>query len=68
MAKGCAQRPGHDYLETFSPVVRMETIRAILALVPTKNLKVQQMDIKGAYLNGVLKEKVYMHQPEGYDV
>ena len=68
MAKGCAQRPGHDYLETFSPVVRMETIQAILALVPTKNLKVQQMDIKGAYLNGVLKEKVYMHQPEGYDV
>ena len=50
VAKGCAQRPGHDYLETFSPVVRMETIRAILALVPTKNLKVQQIDIKGAYV------------------
>ena len=45
----------------------METIQAILALVPMKNLKVQQMDIEGAYLNGVLKEKVYMHQPEGYD-
>ena len=45
----------------------METTRAILALVPIKGLKVQQMDIKGAYLNGVLKEKVYMRQPEGYD-
>ena len=67
VAKGCSQRPGHDYLETFSPVVRMETIRAILALVPIKKLKIQQMDVKGAYLNGILKEKIYMRQPEGYD-
>jgi hypothetical protein len=67
VAKGCAQRPGHDYVETFSPVVRMDTIRAILALVPIKGLKIQQMDVKGAYLNGILKEKVYMRQPEGYE-
>jgi hypothetical protein len=67
VAKGYSQRPGHDYLETYSPVVRMETIRAILALVPKKGLKIQQMDVKGAYLNGVLKGKVYMQQPEGYD-
>ena len=65
VAKGCSQRPGYDYLETFSPVVRMETIRAILALVPIKRLKIQQMDVKGAYLNGILKEEVYMQQPEG---
>ena len=67
IAKGCSQRPGYGYLETFSPVVQMETIRAILALVPIKGLKVQQMDIKGAYINVVLKEKVYMRQPEGYN-
>jgi hypothetical protein len=67
VAKGCAQRPGYDYVETFSPVVRMDTIRAILALVPIKGLKIRQLDIKGAYLNGVLKEKVYMRQPEGYE-
>ena len=67
VAKGCAQRPGYDYEETFSPVVRMDAIRAILALVPIKGLKIQQMDVKGAYLNGILKEKVYMHQPEGYE-
>jgi hypothetical protein len=67
VAKGCAQRPGHDYVETFSPVVRMETIRAILALIPIEKLKIQQMDIKGAYLNGILQEKVYMRQPEGFE-
>ena len=67
VAKGCAQRPGYDYVETFSPVVRIETIRVILALVPIKSLKIQQMDVKGAYLNGQLKEKVYMRQPEGYE-
>jgi hypothetical protein len=37
-----------------------------LALVPIKGLKIQQMDVKGAYLNRILKEKVYMHQPKGY--
>src|ERR1700678_1444973 len=67
VAKGCAQRPGYDYDQTFSPVVRLETIRAILAIVPSKQLKIRQIDIKGAYLNGNLQEQVYMHQPEGYD-
>ena len=38
-----------------------------MALVPIKGLKIQQMDVKGVYLNGILKEKVYMHQPEGYE-
>jgi len=47
-------------------MMRLETIRAILALVPIKRLKVQQMDIKSAYLNGILTEQVYMRQPEGY--
>jgi Reverse transcriptase (RNA-dependent DNA polymerase) len=54
--KGYAQRPGYDYMETFSPVVRMDTLRAILALVAEKGLKMQQMDVKGAYLNGTLKD------------
>lgn len=45
-------------LETFSPVVRMETIRAILAIAAIEALNIQQMDVKGAYLNGLLKEIV----------
>jgi hypothetical protein len=44
----------------------MKTIRSILAMVLDKDLRIQQMDIKGACLNGILKEDVYMRQPEGY--
>jgi len=51
VAKGCAQRPGYDYVETHSPVVCMETIRVILAIAPTRKLHIQQLDVKGAYLN-----------------
>jgi len=66
MVKGCAQWTGFDYTDTFSPVVCLETIRAILSIVPSKNLIIQQMDVKGAYLNGILKENVYMRQPDGF--
>jgi Reverse transcriptase (RNA-dependent DNA polymerase) len=52
-------------METFSPVVQMDMLCAILALVIEKGLKIQQMDIKGTYLNGTLKETIYMQQPEG---
>jgi hypothetical protein len=65
--KECAQRPGHKFTETYSPVVSAETLRACLALVPVKGLKVKQMDIKGVYLNGVLQETVYMKQYEGFE-
>ena len=67
VAKGYSQIPGMDYMDTFSPVVRLETIRAILALAVSQNWEIQQMDVKGAYLNGTLKEEVYMRQPEGFE-
>src|SRR5580704_13019498 len=61
VVRGFMQWPGYDYVETFSPVVQMDTLRAILALVPKLKLKLQQMDIKGAYLNGILQELIYMN-------
>jgi Reverse transcriptase (RNA-dependent DNA polymerase) len=65
VAKGCAQWPGCDYMETFSPVVQIDTWYAILVLIPIMGLKVHQMDIKGMYLTGTLQETIYMWQPEG---
>jgi hypothetical protein len=67
VVKGCAQRPGYDYVDTFAPIVRLETLRIILMMSVAKDLHIGQMDVKGAYLNGILKERVYMRQPEGYD-
>jgi hypothetical protein len=58
---------GFNYLETYSPVVRFDTLCTVLALILAKNLKVQQMDVKGTYLNSLLEEMVYMKQPEGYE-
>jgi len=66
VAQGCSQQFGHDYDETFSPVVRYESIRVLLALAVRYQLKLHQMDVKTAFLNGELKEDIYMKQPEGY--
>ena len=67
VVKGYAQRPDFDYTDTFTPVICLETIWAILAIVPSEKLEMHQMDVKGAYLNGILKETVYMHQSEGFE-
>jgi hypothetical protein len=45
----------------------MESIRAMLAIAIQNHLLIQQMDVKGAYLNGTLKETIYMHQPDGFN-
>ena len=65
--KGCTQRLGFDFHETYSSVVRIETVRIIMVMVPQFNLKIQQMDIKGTFLNRILKEGVYMKQPEDFN-
>ena len=66
VAKGFTQKEGIDYTETFSPVSKKDSFRIILALVAQFDLELQQMDVKTAFLNGDLKEEVYMKQPEGF--
>ena len=66
MAKGYSQQPGVDFNETFAPVIRMETIRTILAIAAQMELQVFQLDVKAAFLNGEFEEEVYVEQPLGY--
>ena len=67
VARGFTQRLGMDYNEMFSPVVCLKTICTILVQVVKEDWEIQQIDVKGVYLNGILKEEIYMKQPKGYD-
>ena len=66
VAQGCSQRFGLDYDKTFCPVVRFESVRTMIALAVQNGLKLHQMDVTTAFLNGELEEEVYMRQPEGF--
>nr|GEZ76996.1 retrovirus-related Pol polyprotein from transposon TNT 1-94 [Tanacetum cinerariifolium] len=66
VAVGYFQQEGIDYDEMFAPVARTEAIRLFLAYVAHKDFTVFQMDVKTAFLKGILKEKVYVGQPPGF--
>ncbi|GKD65993.1 retrovirus-related pol polyprotein from transposon TNT 1-94, partial [Tanacetum coccineum] len=57
---------GIDFEESFTPVARIEAIRIFIANAANKNMIVYQMDVKMAFLNGELREVVYVSQPEGF--
>nr|GFD33197.1 copia protein [Tanacetum cinerariifolium] len=63
---GYFQKEGIDYDETFAPVARIEAIRLFLAYAAHKDFTVYQMDVKTTFLNGILKEEVYVGQPPGF--
>ena len=65
VAKGYSQVKGVDYDQTFSPTVRFESIRQMVALGASKGLEMHQMDVTTAFLYAPLDEEVYMQQPEG---
>ena len=66
VAKGYSQKEGIDYTETFAPVARMSSLRALLAIVAAEDLELHQLDVKTAFLNGDLDEDIYMQQPPGF--
>ena len=66
VGQGYSQMEGVDYDETFAPVAPMESIRILLALACQLKFKLYQMDVKTAFLNGLLKEDVYVAQPKGF--
>ena len=68
VAKGYSQKTGIDYDKVFSSVARLKTIRLIIFLVAHHKWRIHLMDMKSAFLNGVLKEEVYIEQPLGYKV
>ena len=59
---------GIDYEETFAPVARYSSIQMILALSAQMGWHIHQMDVKTAFLNGVIEEEVYVEKPEGFEV
>jgi len=68
VAKGYSQQLDVDFNETFALVVHMETIRTVLALAAQLELQIFQLDVKSAFLNGELKEEVYVKQPQCFEV
>ena len=66
VVKGYSQRKGVDYDEIYSPVVRIETIRVLIALAALEDWQIHHLDVKSAFLNGEISEVIYVKQPEGF--
>jgi hypothetical protein len=67
VAKGYSQVEGLDFGATYAPVARLESIRILLAYATYHGFKLYQMDVKSAFLNGPIKEEVYVEQPPGFE-
>jgi hypothetical protein len=66
VAQDFQQQEGIDYSDIFAPVVRWSTIRLILSLAVKNQWQIRQMDVVTAFLNGLLKKKIFMEIPEGF--
>ena len=68
VARGFSQKFGTDYDEIFAPVIKQATFKLLLAIAGKQKLLVKHFDAKTAFLNGELKETIYMKQPQAYEV
>jgi hypothetical protein len=68
VARGFVQREGIDFNDTFAPVARMEFVRLLFALATQEGWCVYHMDVESVFLNGDLKEEVYVHRPSGFTI
>jgi hypothetical protein len=68
VAQDYTQVEGLEFGETYAPVARLEAIRILLAYACAHNIKLYQMDVKSAFLNGYINELVYVEQPPGFEV
>jgi hypothetical protein len=68
VAKGFTQVFGIDYRETFAPVLKYDSFRAILAVIASRDIEITLLDVKTAFLYGKLNEEIFMEQPEGFEV
>ncbi|GKC02467.1 retrovirus-related pol polyprotein from transposon TNT 1-94 [Tanacetum coccineum] len=66
VAKGYGQEEGINFKESFAPVARLKAVRIFMAYTAHKNFPIYQMDVKTAFLNGPLKEEVFVRQPDGF--
>lgn len=66
VAKGFTQRQGVDYDETYSPVVKYDSLRIVLSIAAAEDLEISQLDVKTAFLYGDLNEEIYIEQPQGF--
>jgi hypothetical protein len=67
VAQGYSQVERLDFGETLAPIARLEAIRILLAFAASKGFKLYQMNVKSAFLNGVIQEEVYVSQPPGFE-
>ena len=68
VARGFSQKEGVDYEEIFAHVARYTSIRATMAIAAKMGWNLHQMDVKTAFLNGVIQEEMYVEQPQGFEI